>query len=248
MKIITSLQNEIIKHIVKLHNAKYRHEQKQFIAQGFITCSTLIERGYKLHEIYLIDEKHTQYEKQFGDKPMTIVSDQVMAKISTTATPSGIVAVFEIPSTDYTPTSNALVLHNIQDPGNMGTLIRSAAAMNIQNVFIIEGTDPYSPKVVQATAGAISYITIVPISWQQFAHNHKNISTCALVVEGGQTPQALDLSGSILIVGNEGQGLPSDVIQACNQRLTIPMPGKTESINAAVAGSIALYLKSMNSK
>lgn len=245
---ISSIQNETIKQIVTLHNAFYRKKYQQFIAQGYTTCLTLIQCGYQLHEIYITEQKYTQYEKQFINQPVTVVSDKVMNKISTTATPSGIVAIFSIPDTTYTPTSNSLVLYNIQDPGNMGTLIRSAAAMGVENIFIIEGTDPYSPKVIQATSGTIGYVTIATVDWQTFLQQHSSINLCALVVKNGVCPQELDLSQSILIIGNEGSGLPINVIENCKQLLTIQMPGNTESLNASIAGSIALYLKYTISK
>lgn len=244
---ITSTQNDTVKHIVKLQNKAYRQEHNQFIAQGHGVCATLLAQEYKLTELYLTQSALEKHQSEFKDLPITIVSDQVMKKISTTTTPSGIIGIFTIPEQTYTPTNNALALYNIQDPGNMGTLIRTAAAMNITNVFVIDGVDQYSPKVIQATAGTIAYITIISTDWQTFTKNHQRFDTCALVVKDGQNPAHIDISQSILIVGNEGQGLPEQIIKSCTQQMTIPMPGKTESLNAAIAGSIALYVKSLNS-
>ncbi|MFA5998526.1 MAG: RNA methyltransferase [Candidatus Babeliales bacterium] len=244
--IIQSLTNPKIKHIVNLHSKSYRQEHKQFIAQGIKTCVTLFEGGYKLHSIYLSEDMYQQHGDFFPSESIVLVTDAIVKKISTTITPSGIVAVFEMPENQSAPTDNSIVLYNIQDPGNLGTLIRTAAAMNIHTAYLVEGVDPYNPKVIQATAGTIASVEIVQINWSEFQKLCKSFTTCALVVQGGKTPESIDLKSSILVIGNESQGLSSQVIDECTEKLTIPMPGKTESLNAAVAGSIAMYLKNKN--
>ena len=241
MKEILSVQNPDVKHLVKLHKKSYRTEHKQFIAQGLTVCTTLIDQQYKCVALYLTSQA-IAHSTQFDQELITVVSEPVMNKISTNTTPSGIVGLFQIPTPVYKPTTNSIVLHNIQDPGNMGTLIRTAAAMDIDNVFLIEGVDPYGPKVIQATAGTIAYLQIISTNWQQFLQEHNNLHTTALVVDNGQQPTGTNLS-SILVIGNEGQGLPQEVVQDCTNSVTLPMPGKTESLNAAVAGSISMYLK-----
>ncbi|MBM18208.1 MAG: hypothetical protein CL947_04035 [Epsilonproteobacteria bacterium] len=245
MQKITSQQNDTIKHIVKLQSTSYRNKHKQFIAQGYSVCKTLIDQQYQLIDIYMTESAWNKYHETYTDLPITLVTDAIMHKISTTVTPSGIVAVFALPQQSYIPTHNAMALYHIQDPGNLGTLIRTAAAMNIENVFIIDGVDPYSPKVIQATAGTIAYTNIITTDWQNFINKHTHIATCALVVKDGQSPEYINISNSIIVIGNEGQGLPIEIIKQCSQHLTIPMPGQTESLNAAIAGSIALYIKSV---
>ncbi|MBI2353264.1 RNA methyltransferase [Candidatus Dependentiae bacterium] len=244
MKIIHSLQNEEIKHLVKLQKSHYRKEQQQFLVQGYKVYMTLISCNYRPCNIYITDRDYQLHKDQLDEKLVTIVSDQIMNKISTTTTSAGLVALFAIPQSFFELSHKSVVLYDIQDPGNMGTLIRSAAAMGLKNVFIIDGCDPYGPKVVQATAGTIGFVAIIKIDWEAFLQQHVLFQRCALVVADGTAPENLDLSESIFIVGNESQGLPEFVVQNCDQRLTISMPGKTESLNAAVAGSIALYLKS----
>lgn len=242
--IIQSLINPKIKHLVTLHTSSGRKKHQQFIAQGFKTCSTLIQTGFKLHSTYMTHPMYLQYQDQLETPESFVVTDEVMQKISTTITPSGIVALFDIPSTRPCTTSNAIALVNIQDPGNLGTMIRTAAAMAIDSIFLIEGVDPYNPKVIQATTGAIGQVNLIETNWDNFLQLCKPYTTCALVVDDGKTPEQLNLRDTILIIGNEGQGLPNEIINTCTHKLTIPMPGKTESLNAAVAGSIAMYLKS----
>ena len=244
--IIQSLTNPKIKHLVHLHSKSYRQEHQQFIAQGLKTCVTLLQGGYSLHSIYLSESMYQEHGDLFPTESIVIVTDAVVKKISTTITPSGIVAVFAMPENKTAPTDNAIALYNIQDPGNLGTLIRTAAAMNITTVYLIEGGDPYNPKVIQATAGTIAHVVIVETNWSEFQKTNKDFKTCALVVNDGKTPESIDLKHTILIIGNESQGLPEQIINECSEKMTIPMPGKTESLNAAVAGSIAMYLKNKN--
>lgn len=243
--IIQSLINPKIKHLVALQKKAYRQEHGQFLAQGATVYKTLLEAGMKLHSVFVTAQAYDAHHECIKPETMYEVTEAVMKKISTEVTPSGLVAVFEIPKDqNIQATSNALVLHNIQDPGNMGTLIRTAAAMNITTIFTMQGVDAYHPKVVQATAGTIGFVHIVPTNWPIFYKTYKHIAMCALVVDGGKTPDQIDLKNCMLVIGNEGAGLPPDIVRDCHEKLTIPMPGKTESLNACVAGSIAMYLKS----
>ncbi|MCX5923261.1 MAG: RNA methyltransferase [Candidatus Dependentiae bacterium] len=241
--IIQSLTNPKVKHIIHLHTKTYRYEHRQFIAQGLKTCISLMQGGYQLHSIYLNQETYERHGDNFPTDGIVLVTDAIIDKISTTMTPSGVVAVFEMPENKAVATGNAIALYNVQDPGNLGTLIRTAAAMNIKTVFLIEGVDPYNPKVIQATAGTIAMVNVVQTKWADFKELSKNNKTCALVVHDGKSPDLIDLKNNILIIGNESQGLPEDIINDCDEKMTIPMPGNTESLNAAVAGSIAMYLK-----
>ncbi len=248
--IIQSLINPKIKHLVALQKKAYRNEHRQFLAQGPTVYKTLLEAGVKLHSVFVTAQAHDAHHEFIKPDMMYEITDVVLKKISTETTPSGLVAIFEMPSCVYSElkndaNANAIVLHNIQDPGNMGTLIRSAAAMNIKTVFTMQGVDAYHPKVVQATSGVIGFVEIIPTNWPIFYKTYKHIEMCALVVSGGQVPGQINLKNCMLVIGNEGAGLPPDIVRDCHEKLTIPMPGKTESLNASVAGSIAMYLKSL---
>jgi len=243
MKIITSRTNPEIKSVHELHQAKHRKTQQKFIAEGIRTCTTLQESGITLETIY-VTEPLVQHAHIIAPKEnVIVVSTSVMEKISTTTTPSGMLGVFEIPKLP-TPAqlTSGIVLTHISNPGNMGTLIRSAAAMNANSVVIIEGVDPWSPKVIQASAGTIGYITIFQWSWENLLKHKESLNLIALVVKGGKQPHEVSFTNSLLVIGSEAHGIPSDWINDCDIQLTLPMPGKTESLNAAVAGSIALYL------
>lgn len=242
--IIQSLQNPKIKHVQQLQNKKYRYNHQEFIAQGFKTCKSLLEAGFILKSIFMTESNYLQYQNDFLINETYVVTDEIMQKISTTTTPTGIVAIFAMKEHEFIATTNAAAFVQIQDPGNLGTLIRSACAMGLEAVYIVDSVDVYSPKVIQATTGTLSNIKFIACSWDVLKGKMKSVSLCALVVNSDTTPQNVDLKNNVLVIGNEGQGLSEHVIGQCNTRMTIPMQGNAESLNAAVAGSIAMYLKS----
>src|SRR5204862_392081 len=135
---------------------------------------------------------------------IVIVPERVMNKISITTTPSGMVAIFTIPQPTTASLQEGLVLAQMQDPGNVGTLIRTAAALKKRTVICIEGVEPWSPKVVQASAGTIAMVDILQLSWQELLQQKQELSLCALVVQGGKSPRELTLSNTLLVVGSEG--------------------------------------------
>ncbi len=243
MKTIKSRQNPEIKSVVQLHQKKYRIFQRQFIAEGFRVIKTFIESGHEPIVLYTADNMVDHAMELVPENLITIVTKEIMQKISTASTPSGLLAVFYLP-TQPSPDKlgPGLVLAHIADPGNMGTLIRSCAAMNYKTVVCIKGTDPWNPKVIQASAGTIGMVNIFQLNWDELIQYKENIQLCALVVSGGNRPNEIDLTNSLLVIGSEAHGIPQEWLDQCEQKMTIPMPGKTESLNAAVAGSIALYL------
>ena len=243
MKKITSSTNPSIKNLKKLFLSKYRKEKQEFLAEGSRTCKTLFDAGYKLIDCYITEKNEELARILFKDFEITIISEGVAEVISQASTPSGILCKFQIPEQpDYKSLSQGIVLVNISDPGNMGTLIRTAAALNKKTIAIIDGADPWSHKVIQATAGTIALANILQISWDELQKNKGELKLCALVTPDGEKPNKKLLQNSLLIIGNEAHGIPEKITEACDTKITLEMPGKTESLNAAIAGSIAMYL------
>jgi RNA methyltransferase, TrmH family len=254
-RFISSLAHPQVKHIVQLHNTKARKEHNQTFAEGYRTLLTLNKVGIIFDKLYSTPEQEQQ-AAEFQTHELYKVTPAVMAKISAAVTPSGLLGIFTRPTSislscaqehalTFVP---ALALAQLQDPGNMGTLLRTAAACGIKTVVCIEGTDPWSPKVIQASAGTLALLTILEWRWQDLI-TYKNsthaFQLCALVPIGGQAPTELPANFSqqnILIVGNEAHGIIHEWLEQCDSFLSLPMPGGTESLNAAVAGSIALYI------
>lgn len=247
MKKITSRNNPLIKEIVALHQTKQRKIAGQFIAEGIRTCSTLINAGYQPIALYIVTAMLDYAKKLATEEKIILVDEAVMKKISTATTPSGLLILFPIPSAPKLELlSSGIVLTQINNPGNMGTLIRSAAAMNKKSVVIIEGVDPWSPKVIQASVGTIGLVNIFQPTWAELLRNKRRLKLYALVALQGKKPYNIDWVNVLLVIGSEAKGIPENWLNDCDEKFTLSMPGKVESLNAAVAGSIALYLSTIN--
>lgn len=243
MKKITSATNSIIKSTYALRKKKERNQQQAFVAEGIRVCTALIESGTVIKDFFVVEKSLADIQSLVPEKNITVVPSHVMNKISQASTPSGILGVFSIPQKPNLEKLTAgLVLANISDPGNMGTLIRSTVAMNLSSLIIIDGTDPWSYKVVQSSAGYLNHIPLFQISWQELLQNKKSLNLTALIPTGGEKPSKIDADSALLVIGNEAHGIPQQLLNDCDHFISLAMPGKTESLNAAVAGSIIVYL------
>lgn len=239
---ITSTQNPIIKLVKKLGQAKHRKSEQLFVAEGLRTIETFLSNKTECLHLLSTESVLTEAQRITSDQIIEPISPSLLKSISSAQTPSGLLGIFKIPQSPNLDTLTAgCVLAQIQDPGNMGTLIRTTAAMGFKSIVCIESCDPWSPKVVQATAGTIATLNLFQCSWNELYKLKERPSLNALVVQGGSEPSVIN-KNSLIVVGNEANGIPDEWVAQCEQTTTLPMPGNTESLNAAVAGSIALYL------
>jgi len=243
MKTITSKTNEEIKSVCALQDRKGREAQNKFMAEGLRTVSTMVKNGMKPVQLDVTEALLPDAQKLVIESLITIVPETVMEKMSAVSSASGFLAVFEIPGQpSFGQLDSGILLANITDPGNMGTLIRTASALNLKSVVIVDGVDVWSPKVIQASAGTVAFMDIYTPTWPVVVKWKKDIKLCALVVKGGKKPADMNFEKTLLIVGNEATGINPEWLRDCDGYMTIPMPGKAESLNAGVAGSIGLYL------
>ncbi len=243
MKTILSVQNPEIQEVSLLIHPKERKRLKKFIIEGVRTLTTFVEAGHKILKLYATEDTVEQAKKLTDITNIVLVNDSVINKISQTSSPSGLVGVFKIPRSPAIESLEAgIVLAQISDPGNMGTLIRTCAAMGKKTVVIVDGADVWSPKVVQSSAGALALVNIFSWSWAELVKNKGNLKLTGLVVTDGKKPEEVDLKNALLVIGSEAHGISEAWLSDCEERVTIPMSGGTESLNAAVAGSIAMYL------
>lgn len=242
MKRITSRTNPEIKAVAALSSAKERHRQQRFIAEGLRTVQTMIQAGMEPLCIYVTQQWINTFATTDLAQIVVEVSQEVMEKISQSESPSGILAVFPLikrPLQNLTP---GIVLAHVADPGNLGTLIRTCAAMGQKTVCCVGTVDPWNPKVIQATAGTIAQVNIIQGEWHEVVKQSPHLKKCALVVSDGTVPVKSTENNILLIIGNEASGIPQEWLPECDELYTLAMPGKTESLNAAIAGSIAMYL------
>ena len=240
--LITSLENERVKKYLKLKEKKYRDKYSEFLVEG----EHLVLEAYKAGLIKeLILEEKTNYNI---DIPNTIyLSTNIIKKISNVDSPQKIMALCEKMENKSTLKNKTLLIDNIQDPGNLGTIIRSAVAFNVDTIVLSEDcVDLYNPKVIRATQGMLFHINIIKKDLKEIAKElHKeNITIYKTDVTNGIN--ARDLSQKerekyALIIGNEGNGVRKYLEPLCDKNLYIPMNEKTESLNVAIATSIILY-------
>ena len=244
--ILTSLENEKIKDLVKLQKKKYRDLKGTYVVEG----EHLVEEAYKkgiLLEVYLTEENDISF-----DVPKTYVSSDIMKKISTMDTPSEIIGLcrkigYSDIKNQMTLLNKVLLLDEIQDPGNLGTIIRSSVAFGIDMIILSENTvDLYNPKVLRATQGMYCHIPIISLNAKDaIDYFRKNDFTIygTNVVDGvdARTLSHEEKNKFCLIMGNEGNGIRRDIQELCDKNLYIPMREEVESLNVGVACSILLY-------
>ncbi len=246
MKIITSTQNPLIKELKKLQSTHARKKTTPtFIVEGKRAVATCITSS-KLSLVHILCTPELVAwvdEQKIPDEIIVQTTKEIIQDLSSATTPSGIVGIFQPTQEPCTKLGSSLVLAEIQDPGNMGTLIRTATALGVECI-IIGGTSPYHPKVIQSTAGVLAHASIRQMSWKEFIQHttQEKITTIALAPDQGiPISQAHTDQHFALIVGNEARGLPKEWLDECAIQAHIPMKNSIESLNAATAGAIALY-------
>jgi TrmH family RNA methyltransferase len=239
--LITSLDNDRIKGYLKLKDRKYRKKTNTFIVEG----RHLVLEAYKAGKIIeLILEKD---EVLPLDLPIVYVTNEIINRISEMENPSTIMALCKMDEKEEIIGERILMLDGIQDPGNLGTIIRSSLAFNVDTIVLSpECVDLYNPKVIRSTQGMIFGINIIRKELETVIEElkQKEIPVYGTNVEYGEDVTCLkekDKSSYGLVMGHEGQGVRREILDMCDKFLFIDMNDKVESLNVAVATSILLY-------
>ena len=254
---ITSKDNEMIKHISKLlSSSSYRRESQCFVAEGARLCMDGVLSGAVVSAFLYTKNGMEKYPKEFekilsASQKNFEISEPLLKKISDTNSPQGLLCVFK--TLDKKTLSDKIekgkyyaALENIQDPSNMGTILRTAEALGISGVILSKDCcDIYSPKVTRGSMGAIFRLHIIIA--ENFTEYISEISKSGIMTYASTPRNAEDIEntdfskGGIMLIGNEGNGLKNETIQACSKRVKINMKGRAESLNAAAAAAILLY-------
>ena len=250
--IIASTANESVKYVRSLHRRSTRYRERAFIAEGVRAVEEGIQAGiqpaFLLHTVAVTDSPRarailSQAEQQ-GAK-VKVVTEPVMAAMADTVTPSGILAVFPmLPASVPSPLTWALLLDGLRDPGNVGTILRSALAAHVQLVLTTEGTvDVYSPKVVRAAMGAHFRLNLlVDLPGPAVGEVLHGLRTLLAKPQEGAPYWEVDWrEPTALLIGGEAEGVSESVQNLATGSVCIPMATEVESLNAAVATSILLF-------
>ena len=239
--VITSLENGKVKDLVKLQQKKYRDLTDTYLVEG----EHLVEEAYKdgsIIEVIALENMNISY-----DTEVLYVGEDVMKKISSLDTPPNIMALCKKKNSTEIVGENILLLDGIQDPGNLGTMIRSSLAFGVSTIILSPNcVDLYNSKVLRGTQGMIFHIPIIIMDTKDAISYMKSHS---IPVYGTSVIDGVDISTFdsnkkkkyCLIMGNEGQGLSDEIFDLCDQNLYIPMNKQVESLNVGVACSILLY-------
>ncbi len=232
---INSLENQRVKEVVKLHNKKYRKTTKKFIIEGKNIIQEAMALGVEV-------EVFSTEDNGFG----TYVSDSVMRKMSNTETPPGLLGIASFPENKFYNNSPILICESIQDPGNVGTILRTALAFGFKNVIVDAKTaDIFSPKVVRASKGAVFNLHIecvTDLSSKIFELKKSNEYTVIATSLDGVSMSNIGNSEKnfAVVFGNESKGISQEVSDLSDKKIKIEI-NEIESLNVAVAAGILLY-------
>ena len=239
-----------IKHIIDLQDSAYRKEKQEYVVEGEKNLKELVNSNVKIIKEIFYTEKFSKADfiedllaiMKHEKFSLDLISDSDMKKISSLDTPPGILSVVKKTEEKIIPNESILVLDQIKDPGNMGTIIRTADWFGIKNIVLGRGcVDAYNPKVVQSTMGSIFHVKILTdVDLKSFINDYKNkLPVVVTVLEDGFEPKKIN-GPFILVMGSESHGVSKDIISAAKFRFTIKGLGSAESLNVSVATGIIL--------
>jgi TrmH family RNA methyltransferase len=242
------LSKKIVKYIQSLSHKKFRDEEGVFIAEGPKIVSEFLLSEKAKCKIICAEKKwlleNESLLKNINPEKIFETDDHWLQSISLLKTPNKVVAVFNKKMDPEVPNlSNkiSLMLDDLQDPGNMGTIIRIADWFGVENVICSKNSvDCYNPKVVQSTMGSLSRVNIFYTDLVSFVEKNKKINLYATTLSGTSIFELPKINEGIILIGNESKGVRKDLLKFSSHQITIPKIGHAESLNAAVASGIIL--------
>lgn len=254
MQTITSKDNELIKHIRKLKDKKYRDESNEYVVEGVKLVEEAVKENAKIKQIIVCEDTTRTYEipthimLEIAKYECISVSDKIFNIITQVTNPQGIMAIIEKNAQDaqidYTQ-DIIVVLDDVQDPGNLGTILRTVDSIGLNQIIVSKGTaDAFNSKVVRSTMGAIFRIKIIEVENLAQAIKEMRKHHFKLMVTSLQTKNSIydiDFNKKIIVIGNEANGVSKEIQDMADEKAKIPMLGRTESLNASVAAGVVMY-------
>ena len=254
MQTITSKDNELIKHIRKLKDKKYRDESNEYVVEGVKLVEEAVKENAKIKQIIVCEDTTRTYEipthimLEIARYECISVSNKIFNIITQVTNPQGIMAIIEKNAQDAQIDYSQdiiVVLDDVQDPGNLGTILRTVDSIGLNQIIVSKGTaDAFNSKVVRSTMGAIFRIKIIEVEnlVQEIREMRKH--HFKLMVTSLQTKNSIydiDFNKKIIVIGNEANGVSKEIQDMADEKAKIPMLGRTESLNASVAAGVVMY-------
>jgi len=249
---ITAKDNSLIKLVCGLQSsAKERKKNGLFVLEGLRICMDAYENGVGFDKLIVSDTASSKLSDSIEifahiSQKCYILPDSLFTKIASTDTPQGIIAVVKFPEkrVDINKNGRYIALENLSDPSNLGAISRTAEALGVSGIIISgDSCDPYSPKALRASMGTLIRLPLFICDNLVDTLKASNLKMYACVVENTAKP-ITDIKfsdGNVIMIGNEANGLSEYAKESANERITIPMAGNAESLNAAAAAAIAMW-------
>ena len=252
MEKITSKNNDIIKDTKRLISSpKARLQSGAFVLEGARLCFDVLNSVYKIKTVFITEKILEKYPLEIGAlleraKSSYLISEDVSKKLSDTENPQGVFAVCEMMKSEGAPSSSKIIaLDNVQDPANVGAIIRTAEALGIEEIIVFNCCDIYNPKVLRASMGSVLRERIIEVSSLEecLEKLKKDYAVYSSVPDSSAKKiTSVDFSKpSLCVIGNEANGVEENIKALSDKLITIPMLGNAESLNASVAASIIMW-------
>ena len=254
MQTITSKDNELIKHIRKLKDKKYRDESNEYVVEGVKLVEEAVKENAKIKQIIVCEDTTRTYEipthimLEIARYECISVSNKIFNIITQVTNPQGIMAIIEKNAQDAQIDYSQdiiVVLDDVQDPGNLGTILRTVDSIGLNQIIVSKGTaDAFNSKVVRSTMGAIFRIKIIEVENLAQAIKEMRKHHFKLMVTSLKTKNSIydiDFNKKIIVIGNEANGVSKEIQDMADEKAKIPMLGRTESLNASVAAGVVMY-------
>lgn len=243
--VIESISNSKIQLLRSIYGKNGREESGLFVVEGVNMVRDIPDFVEVVY--YFVSDKKTELLDNwvlFPTAERVVVKDALFERIADTKTPQGLIAVCKIPTAvDYRKLDRIMILDGVRDPGNVGTIIRTAGASGIQGVLLFDSADPYSPKCVRSTMGGIFRVQIQECDYSSFDWSG---DVYALDMHGTDIFEEKPSDKYAIVVGNEAHGVSDYFRKRANKTLSIPMQNNTESLNAGVSASLSMYILEHN--
>lgn len=252
-KVIESKDNSLIKLISQLQtSAKARKENGLFVLEGLRICKDASDNGIRFDKLIVSETANLKYQKEIesflkNSDELIKIPDSLFKRISDTQSPQGIISVVKIPkknSGSLNKNGRYIALENIADPSNLGAIARTAEALGVSGIILsVNGCDPYAPKSLRASMGTLLRMPLIILNDFSAEINKLGLTTYSCVVDkdAEKITNVNFLDGSVVIIGNEANGITEETKKVSDKLITIEMKGSAESLNAAVAAAISIW-------